>query len=225
MLCIAHRGAKGYAPENSLYAFRKGMELDAHGVELDVHLSADGKIVVIHDHTLDRTTDGSGNIAELDFGTIRKYRIEKEHLVPELFEVFDLCGPDFFINVELKTAETVQPVVDLIVHYVAEKGFSYRQFIVSSFDWMALKAIHESHAAINIGVLTETDLNLAVEFGVSVKATAIHPYFHLLDAEKTKSIQKHGFRVFTWTVNKAEDIAKVKSYGVDGIITDYPDRI
>jgi glycerophosphoryl diester phosphodiesterase len=225
MLCIAHRGAKGHAPENTLHAFETGMKMNAHGVELDVHLSADGRLAVIHDHSLDRTTDGTGHVADLDFGDIRRYRIEGAHTVPELGEVFDLCGPGFFINVELKAAHTAGPACDLIAHYVSHKGFSYGQFMISSFDWLALQDVRRRNARIPIGVLTETDLQLAVEFGQYLEARAIHPHFHLLDRGKTEAIREKGFLVLAWTVNEPEDIAMVKAYGVDGIITDYPDRI
>jgi glycerophosphoryl diester phosphodiesterase len=96
---------------------------------------------------------------------------------------------------------------------------------VSSFDWNALQQVRELDPNIPLGVLTYTDLDLAIGFAQHIQAETIHPHFHLLTAENIKSMQQQGFKVMTWTVNESEDIAKVKSLKPDGIITDYPDRI
>lgn len=225
MLRIAHRGAKGYAPENTMTAFRRAIELGADGIELDVHLSADGQIVVLHDTTLDRTTTGSGAVADMSWEAIVSCPTrDGEECVPLLGAVFDLIGPNFLLNIELKTATAVQPVLYLIEAYV-DNGFSPSQFLISSFDWVALQDVRRSHPEIPLGVLTQTDLELAVGFARSIGAETIHPYYHLLTKEKVRQLQEEGFRVVTWTVNEPEDIAQVRTWGVDGIISDYPDRL
>lgn len=224
MLRIAHRGAKGYGPENTLAAFEKAMAMGADGIELDVHLSADGKVVVMHDATLDRMTGAAGTIAEMEWQSIQTYRVADHHPIPLLETVIELLGPGFFLNIELKVATAVEPVLAIIEAYVA-KGFEYEQFLVSSFDWVALQEVRERQPKVPIGVLTQTDLNLAIAFARSVRAEAVHPYFHLLSAQNVLQMQEEGFRVFTWTVNEPGDIALVKSYLVDGIISDYTDRL
>ena len=225
LLKIAHRGAKGYEPENTLKAFQKALDLQADGIELDVHLSADGHIIVMHDETIDKMTNGKGAVNTFTLAELKSLLIAEKHEIPTLDEVFDLVDKKCFINIELKNADTSKKVVSLIEKNIAEKGWNYNHFIISSFDWNALQQVHNLNSNIPIGVLTEEDLNTALAFAELIKAKAIHPDFHLLDKEKVYQIQEKGFLVFPWTVNTVEDIQKIKSYNVNGIITDFPDKI
>ena len=225
MLNIGHRGAKGYEPENTLLSFQKAIDIGVDGIELDVHLSSDGAIMVIHDETLDRTTNGKGFVNELSLQELKTFQIEKENTIPTLIEVFDLVNKHCFINIELKGNGTSKPVINLIEHYIEEKNWNYGHFIISSFNWSALQEVRKWNAKIPIGVLTHTDLDLAIAFAKFIKAETIHPYFHLLNNENTKKMQNEGFKVFAWTVNETEDIQKIKSFHVNGIISDFPDRI
>lgn len=225
MLNIGHRGAKGYEPENTLLSFQKAIDIGIDGIELDVHLSSDGAIMVIHDETLDRTTNGKGFVNELSLQELKTFQIEKENTIPTLIEVFDLVNKHCFINIELKGNGTSKPVINLIEHYIEEKNWNYGHFIISSFNWSALQEVRKWNAKIQIGVLTHTDLDLAIAFAKFIKAETIHPYFHLLTKENTLKIQNEGFKVFAWTVNETEDIQKIKSFHVNGIISDFPDRI
>lgn len=225
MLKIAHRGARGYEPENTLQAFQKAIEMKADGIELDVHLSSDGHLIVIHDETIDRTTNGKGFVNNLSLQELKDFRIENKHQIPTLSEVLDLVDQQCFINIELKGIGTADAVVTLIELYISEKNWTYDSFLVSSFDWEHLKQIDSLNPKISIGVLTETDIESAITFAKEIKAKAIHPDFHLLNKENTKQIQEIGFQVFPWTVNEKEDIAKIKTYNVNGIISDFTDRI
>jgi len=221
---IGHRGAKGF-PENTLESSQKAIELKCDGIELDVHLSVDGEIIVIHDDTVNRTTNGKGFISELSLSEIKALRIDGEYQIPTLTEVFELADKKCFINIELKSESTVEPVIKLIEKYVSEKGWNYNHFLVSAFEWNHLKKIHYINPEIKLGVLTETDLHLAIAFAETVNAKSIHPHFHLLTAENTLQMQQKGFKVFPWTVNEPSDIKKIKSFKPNGIITDFPDRI
>ncbi len=225
MLKIGHRGAKGYKPENTLVSFQKALDLQVDGIELDVHLSADGEIIVIHDETIDRTTDGKGFVNELSLQELKAFLIDEKHEIPTLEEVFDLVNKKCFINIELKSHDVTDKVVALIEKYVNKKGWNYDHFLVSSFDWNALQEVSLLNDKIGIGVLTETDLDLALAFAKTIQAKSIHPYFHLITQESTALIQAKGFQVFPWTINELEDIQKIKTYNVNGIITDFPDRI
>jgi glycerophosphoryl diester phosphodiesterase len=225
MLKIAHRGFKGIAPENTLLAFQKAIEIKVDGVELDVHLSIDGHIMVIHDESIDRTTNGKGFVNKLSLQELQFFHIEKNQRIPTLQEVFDLVNKKCIVNIELKGMGTTEPVVDLIEKYVKEKHWNYNHFLVSSFDWNALQQLRLLNEKIPIGVLTHTDLNLAIAFAKFMKAETIHPYFHLLTQENTLKIQENGLQVFPWTINEMEDIQKIKSFNVNGIISDFPDRI
>lgn len=215
---IGHRGAKGYAAENTLASFHKAIEMGVDGIELDVHLSLDGKVVVVHDDTVDRTTSKQGKVTDF---TARELH---EMGIPPLEAVFGLVSQKCFINVELKTFETADKVVETIEHFVIKNNWDYAHFIVSSFDWNALQQVHFLNDKIRIGVLTSTDLDLAMAFAKFIKAYSLHPYYHLLNAENVKQMQSR-FKIYPWTINEPEDITFVKSLQVDGIITDFPDRI
>jgi glycerophosphoryl diester phosphodiesterase len=235
MLKIGHRGAKGYEPENTCVSFQKALDMQVDGIELDVHLSADGEIIVIHDETIDRTTNGKGFVNALSLHELKAFRINGTHdprhlaelaqQIPTLKEVFDLVNQDCFINIELKDFEATDKVVSLIEKYVNKKGWKYHRFLVSSFDWNALQQVAFLNDKIPIGVLTETDLDLALAFAKFIQAKSIHPHFHLLTKENTAQMQGKGLQVFPWTINEVEDIQKIKTFNVNGIITDFPNRI
>lgn len=216
---IGHRGAKGYVVENTLASFQKALDLGVDGIELDVHLSLDGKVMVIHDDTVNRTTSGNGFVKDFTSSALEALGI------PTLEAVFELVNRKCFINVELKTFETADKVAELIEQYVSEKGWDYEQIIVSSFDWNAVQQVHFLNDKIQIGVLTNTDLDLALAFAKFIKAYSVHPYYHLLTTENVAQMQSKNFKVYPWTVNEDEAIIFVKSLNVDGIITDFPDRI
>ncbi|RKR09797.1 glycerophosphoryl diester phosphodiesterase [Flavobacterium sp. 90] len=225
MLKIGHRGAAGYEPENTLKSFQKALDLNADGIELDVHLSSDGHIVVIHDETIDRTTNGKGFVNTLSLSELKSVLIDGKLEIPTLIEVFDLIDKKCLINIELKGANTSGKVVALIEEYISDKNWNYDNFIISSFEWNYLEEVHNLNPKIAIGVLTEEDLDKALAFAETIKARAINPDFQLLTLENTKNIQEKGFQVLSWTVNTIEDIQKIKSYNVDGIISDFPDRL
>jgi len=225
MLKIAHRGAKGYEPENTLKSFQKALDLNADGIELDVHLSADGHIIVIHDETIDRTTNGKGFVNTLSLSELKSFLIADQLEIPTLIEVFDLTDKKCLINIELKGAGTAHKVVALIEEYISDENWNYEHFIISSFDWNMLEEVRSLNPNIAIGVLTEENLNTALAFAEKIKARAIHPDYQLLNQENTKEIQEKGFLVLPWTVDADEDIQKIKSYNVDGIISDFPDRL
>ena len=219
MLKIGHRGAKGYEPENTLIAFQKGIDLKVDGIELDVHLSSDGALIVIHDETIDRTTSGTGFVNQFTALELKKYKI------PALIEVLNLANQKCLINIELKGIGTAKPVVDLITHYISEKNWNYTDFLVSSFDWKMLEEVQLLNPKIQIGVLTEESIEEAFAFAKKIKAFSIHPDYRLLTKENVALMQENGFEIYTWTVNSKEDIQKIKSFNVNGMISDFPDRI
>lgn len=225
ILKIAHRGAKAYEPENTLQAFQKALDLNSDGIELDVHLSADGHIIVIHDETIDRTTNGKGFVNDFTLAELKSFLIDEKYQIPTLNEVFDLVDKKCLINIELKGLGTPSKVVKLIEQCISEKNWNYNHFIVSSFDWNMLQETSNLNSKIQIGVLTEENLDTALAFAEKIKAKAIHPDFILLNEENVHQIQEKGFLVLPWTVNSEQDIQKVKSYNVDGIISDNPDKI
>jgi len=215
MIKIGHRGAKGHATENTLASFEKAMEVGVDMIELDVFLSKDNIPVVIHDKTIDRTTNSNSFVS--DFLAIELQKLG----IPTLEDVFQLVNHQCDINVEIKEFEAVKSVLDLIHSNI----FSKDKILISSFDWNALQEVRFHDSEIRLGVLTQTDVDLALAFAKFIKAYSIHPYYHLLTAENVAQMQSKNFKVFTWTVNEPEDIIFVKSLNVDGIITDFPDRV
>ena len=218
-LSIAHRGASGYKPENTLIAFQKAIDFKVDGIELDVHLSSDGEIMVIHDETIDRTTNGKGFVKNCTSLQLKKLEI------PTLIEVLELVNRNCFINIELKGMQTAKPVIKLIEQSILDKNWNYTDFLVSSFDWKMLEEVHLLNPKIRIGVITEEFTQAALAFAKNIKAYSIHPGYRSLTEENIALIQKNGFEVYPWTVNSAEDIQKIKSFNVNGMISDYPDRI
>jgi glycerophosphoryl diester phosphodiesterase len=135
ILKIGHRGAKGYEPENTLVSFEKAIEMGADGIELDVHLSLDGHLIVIHDETIDRTTNGKGVVNQMTLQELKSFTINRKYTIPTLEEVLDLVNQRCFVNIELKNQDTAEKVVQLIKHYISVKNWTHAHFIVSSFDW------------------------------------------------------------------------------------------
>jgi glycerophosphoryl diester phosphodiesterase len=219
MLKIGHRGAKGYVAENTLASFQKAIDLNFDGIELDVHLSFDGELMVIHDETVDRTTTGSGFVK--DFTSVDLTQLG----VPTLTEVLDLINNRFLVNIELKSNYCVEKVIFIIEKCISDYNWNIDNFILSSFHWDYLLEVKNSNKNIKIGVLTENDIDGALLFAHEIKAFSINPYFKLLTISNVKNIQKSGFEVHTWTVNSVEDITFVKKLGLNSIISDFPDRI
>ena len=225
MLKIGHRGARGYEPENTLVSFQKAIDLQVDGIELDVHLSLDGELMVIHDETIDRTTNGKGEVNQFNRAELQNFKIEGNNKIPTLEQVFDLVNRRCFINIELKSFDAAEKTVSLIEKYIQNKNWEYSDFIVSSFDWNALQDVNFRNYKIPIGVLTEADLDEALAFAKFIQAKSINPDFQLLNKENTARLQENGFEVLPWTINEPADIKRIQSFNVNGIITDFPDRI
>ncbi|GAA4280720.1 glycerophosphodiester phosphodiesterase [Gaetbulibacter aestuarii] len=225
ILKIGHRGARGYVAENTLPSFQKAIDLGADGIELDVHVCASGALVVFHDFTLGRVTNGKGKISNFTLKELKKLKVLKNFQIPTLVEVLDLVDKKCFVNVELKGKGTAEEACDIIETYVLKKGWSYSDFIISSFKEDLLKKAFQHNKNIPLAVLTETSLKKALTFAETINAKAINPDFNLLSEDAVNQIHKKGFKINVWTVNEPSDIERMKTFGVDGIITDFPDRI
>jgi glycerophosphoryl diester phosphodiesterase len=225
LLKIGHRGAKGHAAENTLASFLLALESGADGIELDVHVCATGELVVIHDFTVDRTTNGTGEVHKLSLAELKRLRIEDKHSIPMLDEVLALVNRKCLVNIEMKGRHTAKPVADFVDKYVKERGWSYDDFIVSSFQREELLIMSEINKNIHLGILTQASVTQAWEWAQEFSAKAIHPHYTLLTESNVKKAQQAGLKVYTWTINEPEDIARIKSYHVDGIISDYPERL
>ncbi len=133
-IVVGHRGACGYEPENTLRSFKRAIDMGVQMIELDVYVCRSGELVVMHDDTIDRTTNGQGNIMDLSWDILKKYDAGKGEHIPLLSEVFDLVDKRVIIDVELKGSNAAKPVADLISYYIKNKNWSYNNFLVTSFN-------------------------------------------------------------------------------------------
>lgn len=225
LMVIGHRGAMGYETENSLASVQKALDLGVDMIEIDVFEIKSKEIVVFHDGDVERLTQGVGKIEALNKQELEALRLDNGEKIPSLQEVLNLIDKKAKLNIELKGKNTAAPVARIVQSYIEEKGWRADDFIISSFHWDALAEFRALNQEVPIGVLTGEDPLAALETAGKLQALAIHPNFKTLTLENVDQIQQAGFKVFTWTVNEPEAIAKMKSLAVDGIITDYPDRV
>lgn len=222
---IGHRGAKGHIAENTLESFQKALELGVDGIELDVHVCASGELVVFHDFTVDRMTNGSGEIHKLTLQELKKLKVSGRHDIPTLEEVFTLINRRCWINVELKGHGTAAPACELIAKFISEKGWHTEDFIVSSFQKEELEAVRKINPDIRLGVLSQASVEQAISWADELSAYAIHPHFSLLTDDNITEAKNKGYKINIWTLNHEEDIKRFESYNIDGIISDFPDRL
>ncbi|MEW2921211.1 glycerophosphodiester phosphodiesterase family protein [Muricauda sp. ANG21] len=223
-LVIGHRGAMGHETENTLVSIKKAMDLGVDMIEIDVFRIDSGEIAVFHDRTVDRLTNGSGMIEDYNMFAMRQLVVEGGHRIPILQDVLKLINNQVALNIELKGYKTAEKVNQVINYYISNRGWSADNIIISSFIWDELREMRKINPDIKIAVLTEEDPLQAIEVAKELNAVAINPNYTTLTAENTAKIQDEGLKVYTWTVNKPEDIQRMKDFGVDGIITNYPER-
>jgi len=224
-LKIGHRGAKAHVAENTLESIQKALDIGVDMIEIDVHKCASGELWVIHDFTLDRTTDGSGEIAKKSAKEIKELKIDGKYNIPLLTEVLDLIEGKCAINIELKGLNTAAPVCKLISEKISLGKWKYTDFIVSSFQKNELFEVRNNDEHIHIAILSKASVPEAIELGKRLKASAIHPSLGIITRDNTKLSHEAGFKVNVWTVNEREDIRRMIDFGVDGIISDYPNRL
>lgn len=224
-LKVGHRGAKGYISENTLPSIQKALDLNVDGIEIDVHLCASGELVVFHDFTLDRMTNGTGEIGKQTLSQLQSLLVDDKYKIPTLTEVLDLIDAKCLLNIELKGEKTALPTVKLLHQYFDKGTWTYNDILISSFQRKELEAVYNFDKKMPLGVLTKASVNASIRFAKTINAVAIHPNFALLSKNNVKEAQDEGFKVNAWTVNDFESIERIKSYGVDAIISDFPDRI
>lgn len=231
---IAHRGFSGAAPENTLAAIRAAIEVGAHMAEIDVTLTADDEIVVIHDKTLDRTTDGSGEIfkftlaeiRELDAGSWFDPRFAGER-VPTLDEVLAEVDGRILLNVEIKSEAVPRGVVSEVAAALREREM-VKQVVVSSFSPTALQEMHEAAPEIRTAVLYNTKFHQgqdAVDIVTDLNASVFNIKRQRLTRKMHRRCREHDIPVGLYTVNKPRRMRRLVNKGIDAIFTDHPDRL
>ena len=216
---FAHRGASSLAPENTIAAFAKAMEVGAHWFEFDVDITGDGSLIVIHDDTLDRTTTGSGSYYQLGFSDIR--RLDAGRWFVLAFAHAQQMGA----NLEIKPCAGGERLRERLIEALAVTLAGDKvpsRLIVSSFDHELLAAFHEACPTVALGWLIERASDEWREGAAALGATAIHPGVEGLTESDVRAMRDAGFEVNVWTVNDVEQARELASWGVTGIFTDRP---
>lgn len=225
LLNIGHRGAMGYEPENTLRSFSKALEMNVDMVELDVYVCKSGELVVIHDDMVDRTTNGHGYVIEMTFDKLRQLDAGKGEKIPLLSEVFDLVNRRIKINVELKGIGTSKPVCQLIDFYVKEKGWKYSDFLISSFIHPEIIKTKTIQPKLETAALISCIPNGYAAFTEGLNIAYLNLCSEFINQEFVDDAHRLNLKVLVWTVNHPSEINRIKALGVDGIFTNFPDRL
>lgn len=235
VLVIAHRGFSGAAPENTLAAFQKAIEIGSDLVELDVQLSKDKKVVVIHDPTLQRTTTGAGKVIDFNLEELKRFDAGVKfsskfagERIPSLLEVLSLAKSKVGLNIEIKSGflepSAVHELADQALKEV-EKAGMIDQVLFSSFHAPALDRIRRKNPTAHLALLYHQTWNSLDEITQGEVYSTLNLRSIHLSREKIARLKKQNIRVNVYTVNSVREMKQFLSWGIDGIITNFPDRL
>jgi len=224
LICFAHRGASGHEPENTLSAVEKAVVLGTDWIEVDVY-AVEGELILIHDARLERTTNGIGSVMDKTLAHLRSLDAGKGQRIPTLREVFDSVDRRVGMNVELKGTGTAGLAVSLLNEYVNKRGWNYDQFILSSFNHHELAKVKELDLHIKIGIIIGGRHRRYKKFTRRFTTYSLHPHIDLVTAELITDAHQRGLKVFVYTVNQPDKIARLEAMGADGIFTDLPELV
>ncbi|MBS4534920.1 glycerophosphodiester phosphodiesterase [Clostridium sp. D2Q-14] len=227
----AHRGASGYAPENTMAAFKRAIELGADGIELDVQMSKDKKLVVCHDEKVDRTTNGKGYIKNIYLKNLKLldagYKFSGDFIgerIPTLEEVIELIKNNkMILNIELKNnVIEYEGIEDVVIQMIKKYNVEDRT-ILSSFNFESIKRVKLIDPSIKTGILYMKRLKDPIKIAKKLEVDAIHPSYKRINKSLMFKAKINRIKVNTFTVNNREYMEKLSKFKVNGIITDYPD--
>jgi len=217
MLKIGHRGSRAYEPENTLRSFKKALELGVDAVELDVRRTKDGRIVVIHDAEVGRTTNGKGLVSELTLREIKQLVTEKGEKIPTLEEALDFLDRKVKVLIELKETGLEKKVLSLIL----EKGLE-KNVIIVSFLEEALRKVRELNEMVETGLIYVRHKN-PIKAALELRASYLLPMYRFTHTANVQKAHENGLKVIVWTINEQEEVSEYAKKGVDGIASDKPD--
>lgn len=217
MLRVGHRGARAYAPENTLKSFKKALEIGVNAVELDVRKTKDNHLVVIHDIDVKRTTNGEGLVSDFTLKEIKDFDAGNGEKIPTLEEAFDFLDKKVKVFVELKEAGVEKQVLSII----NEKGLE-KNVVVTSFLEDALKKVRELDGNIETGLIYATHKN-PIRAALELKANYLLPLYRFTHTANVEKAHECGLKMVVWTINKPEEVKEYAEKGVDGIASDKPD--
>ena len=242
---VAHRGGSHLAPENTLAAFRNALTLPIDAIELDVHMSCDGHAIVFHDYTVEKRTNGEGNILDLDFSYLRSLNAAthfpggwpQPQQIPTLREVLDLARSRVQVYIEIKPSKRegvygrYPNIVETVVNEVRRVGM-LNQALIISFDWFVLPVVKSLEPKLQTGVLVSTDvwtpgaehaIDTLMSQARELGASWINLDRDLFTDDLLRAAHEHGFKLGLWTVNTLDQMRRFAANGVDSLTTDRPD--
>lgn len=217
-LIIGHRGAAGLEPENTLRSFARALRIGVDAIELDVYC-VEGKLMVIHDDTLERTTNGRGNVMATSYDVLRRLDAGNGERIPTLDEVLELVAGKVTVNVELKGKGTAAP----LARHVAAQPMD--DLLVSSFDHRELEAFRAAAPDARVAPLFHKASSQMFEIADALNAWSINLSEKLATADRLKTIADNGYRALVYTINDPAVAKRLRADGADGIFTDFPDRM
>ncbi len=223
MLIFAHRGASGVEPENTLRSIRTAIAAEVDGIEIDIH-EVDGKLFVIHDRWLHRTTSGHGQIFNYDYQYLRSLDAGDGEVIPTLDEVLKLIAGKCTINIELKAVRNLTLLFSCIDDAIKSTELLSNDVLFSSFNHRLLHAIHQQRSDFAIGALTACYPLDYAKFAEQLNAYSVHLDVDFISEHFVADAHKRGLKVFVYTVDELEDINAMKHLGVDGIFSNYPTK-
>jgi glycerophosphoryl diester phosphodiesterase len=219
-MIVGHRGAAGYEPENTLLSFQKAIEIGVDWIELDVHRSSDGHLMVIHDDTVDRTTNGHGKVSEMTLAELKKLDAGKGQQIPALQEVIDLARGKVKTIIEIKQAGTEVDVMDAV-----ERNDLVNAAMVASFHTYSIRRIKELSPRIMTAAIVS---RLPIDFkalALDVMADSIFMRKDIVSQAIVDEAHKNGFTINVWNEDTPEEIRKYAAMGPDMMSSNYPDRL
>jgi len=232
MKIYAHRGACGFFPENTMLAFHKALEANSDGIELDVQLTRDGHVVIIHDETVERTTDGTGRVIDYTLAELQKLNAAAHwgdgsafHAIPSFEEYCSwVASTPLITNIEIKSSVIYYPELEKKTLALIKAHHLEGRVLISSFNHLSLIESKRLAPALPCGVLVP--IPGLVNAGYGIKHFGFeyyHPAYSSLDEEKVAECHRHGIGVNVWTVNTMEALENCYRWGCDGIFTNYPE--
>lgn len=225
MFVIGHRGACGYEPENTILSFKKALQLGVDMIEFDVRKSLDDKLVIMHDATVNRTTNGTGTVADMTFAQLRKLDAGKGQKIPILQEVLDCINRKVRANIEIKAVDAVSELASVVHNYISKKGWSSADFLISSFHLSALQEFHQLEPSIQLMLILSKIPNNYLEQVHSIPVQMVAISAASISKEIVDQMHSNDIPVVVYTVNDPKEIERMKVLGVDGICSNYPDRV
>ncbi|AWR96125.1 glycerophosphodiester phosphodiesterase [Acidianus sulfidivorans JP7] len=231
-LLFGHRGSRGLSPENTIPSFKIAKCFGVDGVELDVHLSKDRKLVVIHDETVDRTTNGKGKVSELTYDEISRLDAGiklgqqwKGTNVPLLRDVLETFGDSLLYKIEIKHSSKVYPDIERLLLEEIER-FSLRNKVqIISFDFDALEKVRELDKNVEIGLIIVGKPRWFIDTAKKLNAKWIHASSWLITSEDVKIVHDSDLKIGVWTVNDEEEMKTYCEMGVDDVTSDFPNQL